>query len=268
MAGGAETQMVRKSEGAFGEQTGIVELLWGLRERPSRGPKPALSVERIARTAMDIADADGLQAVSMQRVAGELDFTKMSLYRYLGGKDELIAAMIEVAVGEPPDLEGVPGGWRSEIEEWVRHLSASWQHHPWLPWATMGHRVMGPNEVGWIERAVGALAGTGLSGGEQMDAVFVLCGHLRNTQTMTAAGTQPWTSDKQFSPAMAALLYRDGDRYPALTAAISSAAPDPHHDNGREFGLRRILDGLEKLIAERSSMEGPAHSMSPSPAPP
>ena len=79
----------------FAFQTRSVELLWGQPERPNRGPKPGLSVERIVRVAIEIADAEGLPAVSMQRVASEFGFTTMSLYRYVPGKNELIDLMIE-----------------------------------------------------------------------------------------------------------------------------------------------------------------------------
>ena len=148
----------------FEGQGGTVELLWGLREPPSRGPKPTLSIGRIAQAAIDIADADGLAAVSMQRVADALDVTKMALYRYLAGKAELLACMIEQAVGDPPDLAHLSGGWRPRLQAWARQMWASWDCHPWLPGATTGDRVMGPRELGWTECAVGALAGTGLSG--------------------------------------------------------------------------------------------------------
>jgi AcrR family transcriptional regulator len=235
-----------------GDHDRTAELLWGLRERPSRGPKPTLDIGRIARAAMEIADTDGLAAVSMQRVAEALDVTKMALYRYVTGKAELIAVMIEAAIGEPPDLDGVPGDWRSKIEQFGRDVSASWQRHPWLPWVTIGDRVMGPNEIGWIERAVATLEGTGLDGGERLDAVFILFGHLRNTQSMGTAGTQPWTTGKRVSPAMRELFRKHGDRYPALTAAVGSAVGSSR-DNGREFGLQRILDGLQVHIAARSS---------------
>ncbi|MPZ96948.1 MAG: TetR family transcriptional regulator [Propionibacteriales bacterium] len=226
------------------EVLGTVELLWGLRVAPARGPKPALSVDRIASTAMTIADIEGLSAVSMQRVAGELDFTKMSLYRYVAGKAELVAAMIELAVDDPPDLDAVPGGWRAKIEEWARLLGNTWRLHPWLPWVTMGDRVMGPREVGWIESAVGVLAPTGLDRQEQMDAVLLLCGHIRNTQSTATAGTQPWDTEQQLE-----LLRDHGDRFPALTA-VASDRSGSSPDNGREFGLRCILDGLELRIAD------------------
>jgi AcrR family transcriptional regulator len=240
------------NENVYGDQAGLIRLLWGLREPPTRGPKPTLSVERIARVAMEIADADGLAAVSMQRVAGELEFTKMALYRYVSGKSELLAVMIELAVEEPPDLSDHGDGWRVKLEEFARRLSVVWQRHPWLPWATLGDRVMGPRELGWVEAAVSCLDGTGLTGTEQMDAVFVLFGHIRNTQSMSAAGTQPWDSDKKVTPIMQGLLADYGERYPALTAAMCSANGAASQDNGRAFGLQRIFDGLASFIARRN----------------
>lgn len=85
----------------FGDQAGCVEVLWGPGPRPTRGPKPALSLERIARAGIEAADSDGLAAISMQRVAERLGFTKMSLYRYVPGKAELIALMTDTAIGAP-----------------------------------------------------------------------------------------------------------------------------------------------------------------------
>lgn len=226
-----------------------LELLWGTRERSNRGPKPALSIERIARTAIEIADAEGFGAISMQRVAGELDFTKMSLYRYVAGKAELIAVMVEAAVGEPPDLMVVPGGWRPRLEEWAHQMRATWQRHPWLPGATVGDRATGPREIGWTESAVAALADSGLDGRERMDAVFLVSGHIRNTHSVTMAGTQPWTTDRRLRPIITQRLREHGDRFQALIEATSSA--EPSSDNGFDFGLQRILDGLETFIARR-----------------
>jgi MFS family permease len=85
----------------------------------------------------------------------------MALYRYLTGKADLLAIMIEQAVDEPPDLERVRGGWRPKLEAHARSMWAVWDRHPWLPGATTGDRVTGPHEFAWTEAALGALAGTG-----------------------------------------------------------------------------------------------------------
>jgi len=243
--------MVRAHAGELETDQGTVDLLWGLREPSTRGPRPGLTIDGIARAAMAIADADGLDALSMQRVAASLDVTKMALYRYVAGKAELSAVMIELAVGEPPSLVGVPGGWRARLEEFVRRLADVWHEHPWLPWATLGDRVMGPRELGWVESAVRTLAGTPLTGAERLDAVFVVFGHIRNTQSMATAGTQPWTTDKRLNPTMRRLLLQRGSDHPALTNAFASLDANVPADNGRSFGLCRLLDGLQLLIDQR-----------------
>jgi AcrR family transcriptional regulator len=208
------------------------------------GPKPALTLERIADAAVAIADAEGIAAVSMQRVAAEFDYTKMSLYRYFASKDELVAAMIDRAVGEPPALDAVPG-WRPRLEAWTGLLAETWQCHPWLPAATMGDRAMGPNEIGWIERAIGTLADTLLEPSEQMAVVLLICGHIRNTQSAATAGTQPWSGGRQRE-----LVHVHGDEFPALERVLDGPA-DETSDLGRAFGLECILSGVEAILAER-----------------
>jgi AcrR family transcriptional regulator len=221
--------------------------LWDLRDQQEKKPRVALTLPGIVRAAIYVADTDGIDAVSMQRVAGDLGFTKMSLYRHVPGKAELLAIMIDTAVGEPPDLSGVPGGWRPRLEEFVRQLTGVWRQHPWIPAVTVGSRVMGPREAGWIESAVGALAGTGLTSDERLAAVFLLFGHVRNTQSMATAGTQPWSGGSE----LAEHIRSHAELFPQLSQALSSPAP-ALGDNARRFGLDRILDGLAVLIAERS----------------
>jgi hypothetical protein len=111
----------------------------------------------------------------------------------------------------------------------------------------VGSRVMGPREAGWVESAVAALAGTGLTGDERLAAVFLLFGHVRNTQSMATAGTQPWSGDGE----LAGQIRGHAELFPELSQALSGPAP-ALADNARRFGLDRILDGLAVLIAERS----------------
>jgi AcrR family transcriptional regulator len=223
------------------EQLRTRELLWGLRAAPTRGPKATLTVDKIAAAALAIADAEGIEAVSMQRVADALEFTKMSLYRHVSGKADLIAVMIELGVGEPPDLRRVRGGWRPRLERWARQLSATWEAHPWVPGVTAGNRVMGPREMGWVEAAVATLDNTPLTAEERIDVVTVISGHLRNTHRFDVAGTQPW-----HDPTHAELLRTHRDRFPALEQLGTRHTRQPRQT--REFGLRCILDGVAMAI--------------------
>ncbi|TDC07976.1 TetR family transcriptional regulator [Nonomuraea longispora] len=224
----------------------VAELLWGLRKAPSRGPRPAFDVTQIADAAVKVADAEGLEAVSMQRVAAELGFTKMALYRYVNDKAELIAVMIEAAVGAAPDLSGI-AGWRAKLEEYARELSAAWRHHPWLPSITAGDRVMGPRETAWPESALSALADTPLTERERLDAIMLVSNHIRATHAAAIPGTQTWTSGEA-APIMRDLLLLNADRFPLLATTHAT----PSATTTQEFGLHAILDGLEHAITQRT----------------
>jgi AcrR family transcriptional regulator len=235
------------TEGAkfLGTELPGADLLWELADQGSVVTRPALTVPRIAAAGIALADAAGMAAVSMQQVAGMLDVTKMALYRHVTNKAELVAVMIEIAVGPPPDLSTVPGGWRPKLTEWARLMRETGQRHPWLPAATVGERAMGPREIGWTESAVAALDGTSLTGAERLDAVFLVSGHIRNTRSASTTGTQPWHRDMSLRGQIAP----HGDMFPALVAATGDAAATP--DGSWQFGLDRIFDGLELLITRR-----------------
>jgi len=223
-----------------------IDQLWDGRAEPTRGPKPTLSLDRIADTGIAVADAGGLGAVTMQRVAADLGFTKMSLYRYVAGRAELVALMVERAVGEPPAID--TDDWRAALKEWAHQLLVAYLRHPWAMEAILGPRPVGPNELGWMDRALSALAATGLTGSERLDATAVLVGHIRSIAQQAMVSRQ---SEEEFAAMIGEQLRRHGDRFPALVAAMAAAAADGGHDQAFDFGLDRILDGLDILITQR-----------------
>ncbi|MFD7630020.1 TetR/AcrR family transcriptional regulator [Streptomyces sp. NPDC059851] len=234
------------------EHAEVARLLWGPHPKRARGPRPTLDLERIARAGTEIADAEGLADVSMQRVAAHLGVTKMALYRYVPGKAELVALMADAAIGPCPPPEASSGGWRGQLEEWARLLAEGFGRHPWVLEATVGPRVMGPAELSWLERAVAALDGTGLSGAERMDAAVLLAGHVRAITQQARAASPEGSPEAQLGVILGDLMQAHGERFPALTAALASAARSGGQDQAWEFGLQRILDGLAALIDRRS----------------
>ncbi|MDZ5442728.1 TetR/AcrR family transcriptional regulator C-terminal domain-containing protein [Micromonospora sp. 4G57] len=241
--------MDRAGAGGTADKRKLYELLWGTPSPPRRGPRPTLTLPAIARAGIAIADADGLDGLTMQRVAESLDVTKMALYRYVPGKAELVALMIETAVGEPPAAPA-GAGWRDQLDDWARQLFDRFRRHPWALTATVGARVMGPNELGWLERALAALTGTGLNGGEMLDVAVLLLGHARNlAQQVSALDTG--TPEQALESGLADLLRGREERFPALVAAVESAAAHAAQDQALDFGLARILDGVDLLIETR-----------------
>ncbi|WP_326792919.1 TetR/AcrR family transcriptional regulator C-terminal domain-containing protein [Streptomyces sp. NBC_00841] len=207
---------------------------------------------RFRCTGTEIADAEGLGAVSMQRVAEQLGKTKMSLYRYLPGKAELIAVMVETALDDAP--EGGEDDWRARLTAWSYGLVEMLRRHPWLLEATVGPRLMGPKELGWMERALSALDGTGLTGAERMDAVVLLTSHVRGIALQSRAAAPSSAPEAQLLAALGTVLRDHGADYPHLAAATASSVGSgtQGQDQALEFGLDRILDGLEVLIAEHA----------------
>jgi len=218
------------------------DFFWAPRPRPTRGPKPALTLGQIADAAIAVADAEGLAAVSMQRVAADLGYTKMSLYRYLPGKAELVAAMIERALGDPP---AVGGEWRPALAEWAGALLRAYARHAWALEASTGRRPVGPREVAWLERALAVLP-PGLSGAERLDAVATIAGHVRMIAGQSAG------AESDLAAAMGMVLRDHAERYPAVVAALTDVAVHGGADNAFDFGLGRILDGLAVLVAQRA----------------
>lgn len=227
----------------------MTELLWGKQQAPSRGPKPAITLTGIAEAAIRIADAEGLDAVSMQRIAGELPVTKMALYRYVPGKSELVAVMSDLAMGSPPEHPGLP--WREALYVWAMDLYEGFGRHPWLLQSTIGRRLLGPNELAWMERGLAALTDSGLRGGEQLDSIVVITSHVRNMaqQSMTFPGHSVGLTEAELTRSLAEILSTEADRFPSLAAALRTTAGS--ENQGLAFGLDRILDGLELLITAR-----------------
>jgi AcrR family transcriptional regulator len=228
----------------------MTELLWGKEPARSRGPKPAITLTAIAEAGIRIADAEGLDAVSMQRIAGELPVTKMALYRHVPGKTELVAVMSDLAMGGPPEHPDLP--WREALYTWAMDLYEGFTRHPWLLQSTIGRRLLGPNELAWMERGIAALADSGLTGGEQLDSILVITSHVRNIaqQSTTFPGHSVGLTEEEVTRSLAEILSTEAARFPSLTAAMPTAGGN--ENQGLAFGLDRILDGLDLLIRART----------------
>jgi AcrR family transcriptional regulator len=231
---------------------------WGVRPLPAKGPKPGLSLDTIVGTASRIADAEGLDAVSMNRVAKQLGTGAMSLYRYVASKEELLALMIDAAVGEVPRAPAA-GGWRERLEAWAWSTVRAMRAHPWSARAPVAGPPLAPNAVAWFEDALAALDGTGLAPAEKPSIVLLLSGYVQNHVTvMNEVGraflaTDPDEAMRGYSDTLRRLT--DAERFPALHQVLDAGVfdrADPPDDEFA-FGLQRILDGIEALILSRKS---------------
>ncbi len=243
-----------------GKNRGAVNLIWTKKVPPSRGPKPALSASQIARAAILLADAEGLDAVTMQRVAQEMGVTTMALYRYFPGKADLLDLMIDSA-GDPAANFGKPSlPWNLRLKKWARCCLAIYQNHPWFLEATsVRHSLMGPNELTWMDAALAILAESGLGQQDQHHAFLAVIGHVRGHATFQrpAERNKPgrkWIHD------LAQLLKPEAHRYPALVKALGSGLFLEKSDAAFDFGLDCIVEG----IRTRACSQGREPSRPPS----
>ena len=139
-----------------------IELAWGRRQRPTRGPKPGLTLDRIVAAGVKVAMTEGIGALSMTRVATELGVGTMSLYRYVAAKDELLTLMVDSALGTPPPAPP-DEDWRAGLTRWAVGIRATYQRHPWALRIPISAPPMAPNNVAWLESALRALSETPLS---------------------------------------------------------------------------------------------------------
>ncbi|MEV5651460.1 TetR/AcrR family transcriptional regulator [Nocardia sp. NPDC052254] len=229
-----------------------LELLWGAPQRPRRGPKPSLSLDRIVTEAIALADADGLGAVSMQRLAERLGCAKMALYRYVPGKAELTTLMLDSGLGAPPPRHPTgsdPEPWRAALRDWARTIDERYRAHPWSIELSAGARPLGPNELEWMEAALAPLAGTGLTGAERLDTVVLLNGHVRSLVQQTVSRGSKQAED-DITRRVGEILTEHAERFPEVVAAFADSGP-ADGDAAFDYGIDRILDGVAALIARR-----------------
>lgn len=235
-------------------------ILWADDRRVRRGPKPRMSVERIIEAGIGLADADGLAALSMQRVAESLGATKMSLYRYVTSKSDLTALMLDAALGTPPRHEDDDpperrdDAWRPALRRWAEDLHRGFSDHPWALDVAVGARVLGPNELAWMQAGLRPLAATALTGPERLDVLALLSGHVRGIAHQQSTDPGP---ERAIGRLMEGILRTHAERYPDVAAAFaeSTASGRTAVDQGLSFGIERILDGVGVLIASRGAVE-------------
>jgi AcrR family transcriptional regulator len=244
-----------------------LDLLWGRRGPGRRGPRPGLSVDGIVDAAVRVADAEGLEAVSMARVAGELGFTTMSLYRHVASKDELLQLMWDASTfgAEKLVLEG--DSWRAKLLMWATIQRDVLDRHPWITQMPMAAPPLGPNSLHFVERGMGAFDGTGLADADRIRVLGLISSYTLSEARMAydaaralkqavAAGAEAGQSGAPAAPPTFEALLReliDERTYPhlyRLAWAPDTAETSEPSDERAEFllGLDRILDGIQVLI--------------------
>ncbi|MFD4422856.1 TetR/AcrR family transcriptional regulator [Agromyces sp. NPDC058484] len=244
-----------------GEPDRTLRLLW--RDRlgepsGSRGPKQRASVDGVVDAAIEIADDEGIDVLSMRRIAERLGMKTMSVYTYVPGKAELIDLMVDRVAGEQP-LPELGGSLRERLEQIARLAWNEYLRHPWLLSIDTSRPPLGPNVSDRWEWSLRAIDGLGLSDLDMDHVVTLLVGFVtgparayvdaeRLHRTVAETDVEWWERN---APILEEIM--DAERYP-VSGRVGQAAGEEYASAGSperafEFGLARVIDGIEAYVA-------------------
>lgn len=261
--------MAKERSGA-GDPARTLELLWRQPEPdgapPRRGPRQRLSVDTVVRTATELADSGGLDALTMRSVAQRLGVTPMTLYTYVPGKAELLDLMLDAAYLGMPRACHAAAPWRARVEAVALENRELFRRHPWVAGLATTRPPLGPGLMAKYEHELAAFDGLGIADVEMDAALTFVLGFVQSVARaeLDAEATDRDTamSDEQWWAANAPLLAKafDPARFP-LAARVGSAAGETHRgayhaDYAFTFGLQRVLDGLAPLVEQPDSRNG------------
>lgn len=250
---------MRSERTSGGDPARTLALLW--RDPalvPRHGPRQGLSVDAVVAAATDVADAEGLEAVTMRRVAKALGVVPMTLYTYVPGKAELLDLMLDAAYKSMPRLETSGRPWRQRLAAIAEENKALFENHPWAATISTIRPPLGPGMMAKYEHELSALEGLGLDDVLMDASLTYLLGFVqawaraaadaRAVRHDTAMDDSEWW--RASGPMLARVL--DVTAYP-IAARVGSAAGAAHGSayspgHAYTFGLERVLAGLSQLI--------------------
>ncbi|NDU77347.1 TetR family transcriptional regulator [Actinomadura sp. DSM 109109] len=222
--------------------------IWSVPERQGRGPRPAYSRAQITEAAVRIADAEGLEAASMRRIAADLGTGAMSLYRYVPSRDDLLDLMADHVLLEMDVPERPSGDWRADLALVAEGTRAVWLRHAWLAGLHRPRASIGPNRLRLLEFAAGALD-VGIPIDDMLTLLAMLDGYVERAvrgemewlREMRESGMSPERWMLHSAPYVRELL--DSGRYPMFERIVKDARL-PHMSGEEQFryGLDRVLD--------------------------
>ncbi|MFF9146915.1 TetR/AcrR family transcriptional regulator C-terminal domain-containing protein [Streptomyces sp. NPDC014861] len=220
-------------------------------------PEQELSLDRIVRTAVEIADAEGLTALSMRGVAARLDVAPMSTYRYVPSKEELVLHMADAAFGEESYPADAPEDWRSRVELGARTMWRLYRKHAWLAQlGSLSRPLLVPRLLVHGEWILAALDGHGLAPTRLFDIHVLIYSHVQglavhlereaHAEAATGQSEEQWMDSR--APDLRALS--GSGRFPTFTKVVGGFEDgyDLDLDALFELGLRALLDGLAPVV--------------------
>lgn len=217
------------------------------RSRPA--PRLPLDRDRVLAAAVRLADEGGLELLTMRRLAEVLGVQAMSLYNHVANREDVLDGMVEAVVGEF-EVPAIGGDWRRAMHGRARSAHEALLRHPWAALLIASRLNVGPAMLRYVDATLGCLVEAGFTWIEADRAYNAIDSHVYGFTLQELSFPIPQSdyqdAARQYLPMLPA------DRYPHARALAERVAAGTHDGrNDFEFGLRLILDGLERLLATR-----------------
>jgi AcrR family transcriptional regulator len=254
-----------------GDARRAMEYLWRRpgAEEVRRGPKPALTLEKIIAVGIEIADEYGMSSLSMRSVGERLGRTGMALYTYVPGKSEVVDLMYDTVLAEAHRTYDLSVGWRAALTAWAEDMWAFYLRHPWVLRVSQARPVLGPNEYTVLDTVLGIMFETGLDPAEVRRLTGALFQFVRGVAQVVAeareAAAATGTSDDEWWHTRAPLLTEmatDFDtRFPMVAKLAQAGGFEPTDETMPyqeqmatetfQAGLAALLDGIEATVSDK-----------------
>lgn len=229
----------------------VPEVIWARPERAGRGPKPAFSRADIAAAAVRIADAEGLDAVSMRKVAAELGCGTMSLYNYVPRKEDLHELMLD-AVSGGYEFPEPSGDWRADLIALAHQAREMMHRHTWVPRLMSPVYGFSPNALRYLEYALSCLDGVDARFGEKMELIAmvtsVVTTYVANEiATAERSRSLPWSEEQEHAARTNYLISQIATgKYPRMAAGFAEDSGPIDLDGVFDRALHRVLDSFDR----------------------
>ncbi|MEW2488116.1 TetR/AcrR family transcriptional regulator [Streptomyces sp. NPDC048411] len=229
----------------------VPEVIWARPERAGRGPRPAFSRADIAAAAVRIADAEGLDAVSMRKVAAELGCGTMSLYNYVPRKEDLYELMFD-AVSGGYDFPEPSGDWRADLISLAHQAREMMHRHTWVPRLMSPVYGFSPNALRYLEYTLSCLDGVDARFGEKMELIAMVNGVIttyvaNEIATAERSRSLPWSEQQEHAARTGYLISQiETGKYPRMAAGFAEDPGPIDLEGVFDRALHRVLDSFDR----------------------
>ena len=221
---------------------------WKGKRKLDDRPTTKLNTRKVVQGALELADREGLESLTIRRLAEHLGVTPMAVYRHLASRDELLLLMLDASLGEPPAAIRAAATWQQALRAWGFGLYARYQLHCWVLDLLAPGLPTTPNHVAWIEVFLEVMEGCRLTLQQKMDAALLIDGHVRNIANLTRQDTARKIEANIAAASGWLSQLLDPTKYPNFLKVLNEGVLEDATGPELSFGLNSIIAGLEAQL--------------------